>query len=213
VNVHDQIREVADALTEPHLHSEPIPYWDNNRNRKFRRHQTVQPGLIAQLYESVIPASSGADPAASGVPGSRPGSRPPLAVEALSRHDTIAVAVLRWCRSLHITVRVSVESNVRALVGASAVFDDDTARVLLSELRQWQRWCSVLTGWENVYRPAGVPCPAVDCGKVNSLRINLTTKTAMCRACGAAWSDDDGTLGLLGNYICTVTDRVVQRAS
>jgi hypothetical protein len=208
VNVHDQIQDVADALTEPHLHVEPIPYWDNNRNRKIRRHQTVQPGLIAQLYQSVVPASSSAEPGAGGVPG----SRPPLAVEALSRHDTIAMQVLRWCRSLHITARVSVESNVRALVGASAVFDDDTARVLLSEMRQWKRWCSVLTGWENIYRPAAVSCPVLGCGKVNTLRVNLTSKTAMCRACAATWSDEDGTIGLLGDYIRTVTDRVAQRA-
>lgn len=209
MNLHDQIREVADALTEPHLHSEPVPFWDNNRNRKFRRHTTVQPGLIAQLYQSVIPVSSSAEPAGGGVPG----SRPPLAVEALSRHDTIATAVLRWCRSLHITARVSVESNVRALVGVSAMFDDDTARVLLSELRQWQRWCSVLTGWENVYRPAGVPCPVVDCARVNTLRVNLTTKTAMCRACGAAWSGEEGSIGVLGDYIRMVTDRVADRVA
>lgn len=204
MTLHDKIRDAADALTEPHIHSEPITYWDTNRNRKIRRHQTIQPGLIAQLYQSVIPASSSTEPAAGGVPG----SRPPLAVEALSRHDTIAMNVLRWCRSLSLPLRGNVESNVRQLAAAAQVFDDDTARVLLSEMRQWQRWCSVLTGWESVYRPARVPCPIVDCGKNNTLRINLTAKTAMCRACGATWSDDDGTIGLLGEYIRTRSERV-----
>jgi hypothetical protein len=191
VSLLDKIRDVADALTEPHLHSEPIPYWDNNRNRKIRRHTTVQPGLLAQLYQSVIPAGSSADPAAGGVPG----SRPPLAVEALSRHDEIAVAVMRWCRSLDLTIRVSVESNVRLLVGVSPGLDDDTARALLSEMGQWRRWASVLTDWERLYRPAGVACPVVACGQVNTLRVNLTAKTAMCRACSATWSDEDGTIG------------------
>jgi hypothetical protein len=204
VTLLDQIRDVADALTEPHIHSEPVRYWDNNRNPKIRQHRTVQPGLLAQLYQSVIPVLSSAEPAAGGVPG----SRPPLAVEALSRHDTIAMAVLRWCRSLNLTLRVSVESNVRALVGAAATMDNDTARALLSEMRQWLRWCNVLTGWERLYRPAGVTCPVVECGKLNSLRINLTSSTAMCQACGATWSGDDGTITVLGAHIRAVTNSI-----
>jgi hypothetical protein len=206
VSLHDTIRDLADELTEPHMHSEPVPFWDNNRNRKFRRHITVQPGLIAQLYQSVMPASSSFEPHAGGVPG----SRPPLAVEALSRHDEIAMAVLRWCTSLNLRTQVSVESNVRRLAARAQSFDDADARVLLSEMRQWRRWCAVLTGWESLYRPARVPCPVVDCGRTNTLRINLTAKTAMCQACGTTWSEDDGTIGILAGYIQAATsgDRV-----
>ncbi|HEY3259969.1 MAG TPA: hypothetical protein VGJ95_06810 [Pseudonocardiaceae bacterium] len=197
----DLIAEVADALTEPHIHTEPIRYWDNNRNPKTRQHRTIQPGLLTQLYQSVTPSSS-AETAAGGIPD----SRPPLAVEALSRHDTITMAVLRWCRSLNLTLRVSVESNVRALVGAAATMDHDTARTLLSEMRQWQRWCNVLTGWEHIYHPAGVTCPIIECGRLHTLRINLTSSTAMCRACGATWSGDDGTITVLAAHIRAVTD-------
>lgn len=206
MSVHDTIRDLADELCDPHQHAEVIPFWDNNRNRKFRRHITVQPGLLAQLYQSVMPASSSSEPHAGGIPG----SRPPLAVEALSRHDEIAMAVLRWCTSLRLTTRVSVESNVRQLAAAAQQFDEADARVLLSEMRQWRRWCAVLTGWENLYRPARVPCPVVDCGRTNTLRVNLTAKTAMCHACAATWSEDDGTITVLANYIQAVTsaDRV-----
>lgn len=199
-----QITDVADDLTEPHIHSEPITFWDANRHRKIRRHQTVQPGLLAQLYQSVMPVSSSGDEPAGGVPG----SRPPLAVEALSRHDQISMAVLRWCTSLHLATRVSVESNVRALVGAAPSLDDDTAAVLLCEMRQWRRWAAVLTGWENLYRPARVPCPVVDCGKTNTLRVNLTAQTAMCQACSATWSQDDGSVAVLADYIRTFTEKV-----
>jgi hypothetical protein len=201
----DQILDTADALTEPHIHTEPITYWDTNRNRKIRRHTTVQPGLLAQLYQSVIPASSSAEAPAGGVPG----SRPPLAVEALSRHDEIAMAVLRWCDSLNLEVRVSVESNLRGLVGVAPRLDEDTTKTLLSEMRQWRRWCAVLTGWESLYRPAAVPCPVVDCAKTNTLRINLSAGTAMCQACAATWSAEDGTIGILGDYIRTRTDQRV----
>lgn len=206
MTLHDRILDVADALTEPHIHTEPIPYWDNNRNRKIRRHATVQPGLLAQLYESVMPASSSAD----GPAGCVPGSRPPLAMEALSCHDQITTAVERWCRSLGITPRASVESNVRALVGSA--MDDDAARALLAEMRQWQRWCAVLTGWESVYRPAGVPCPVLDCWKSNTLRINLTAKTAMCQACKATWSEEDGSVFVLADHIRAKSERVTQQA-
>jgi hypothetical protein len=201
MTLHDAIRDLADELCDPHQHAEVIPFWDNNRNRKFRRHITIQPGLIQQLYQSVMPASSSAEPHAGGIPG----SRPPLAVEALSRHDEIAMAVLGWCREYRLPTLVSVESNIRRLAAASQRFDDDDARGLLADLRQWRRWCAVLTGWESLYRPARVPCPVVDCGRTNTLRINLTAKTAMCHACAATWSEDDGTITVLAAYIETVT--------
>jgi hypothetical protein len=105
-----------------------------------------------------------------------------------------------------------VESNVRALVGKAGGLDDDTVRRLLADMRQWHRWCNVLTGWESVYRPAGVPCPVVDCWKTNTLRINLTAKTAMCRACGATWSQDDGSVFILADHIRAKSDRVTEHA-
>lgn len=206
MNLLHKIADTADALTEPHIHTEPIPYWDTNRNRKVRRHQVVLPGLLAQVYQSVIPASSSGDAPAGGVPG----SRPPLAVEALSMHDEICMAVLRWCTSLKLTTRVSAESNIRALVGAAGQFDDDTAAALLTELRQWKHWCAVFVGWEKLYRPAGIPCPVVDCGQTNTLRVNLTAYTAMCRACRATWAKDDddaGSIGVLADYIRARTER------
>jgi hypothetical protein len=203
VTLLDQILAVADELTEPHLHREPYTTWVN-RNRKTSYHETVQPGLLAQLYQSVSPVSSNGEAPAGGVPG----SRPPLAVEALSRHDEICMAVLRWCTSLRLDTRVSAESNIRGLVGAAGNLDQDTQAVLLAELRQWRRWAAVLTGWENLYRPARVPCPIVDCGKTNTLRINLTAQTALCQACSSTWSGDDGSIAVLADYIRRRTEKV-----
>jgi len=203
----DAIRDLADQLTEPHMHREPYTLWVN-RNRKTLHHVTVQPGLLAQLYQSVIPASSSGDAPAGGVPG----SRPPLALEALSRHDEIAMLVMGWCEELRLPLRVSVESNVRALVGAAPTLDNEGQRDLLAALRRWRHWCAVLTDWEHLYQPRGIPCIAitdgVQCEQSNTLRINLTAKTAMCKACGATWSDDDGSISVLADYIRRRSDRV-----
>lgn len=201
-----QIVDTADVLTEPHLNREPIPYWDASRHRKVRHHDTVQPGLLAQLYQSVIPASSSSDgPSASSVPA----SRPPLAVEALSLHDEICMAVLAWCTDHGLPTRVSVESNVRALVGVAAELGDEHARLLLADLRRWRGWCNVYLGWDKIILPRGVWCPLPDCGQRNSLRINLTSATAMCRACRATWQRSDGSIDLLAAHIQTDANRRV----
>lgn len=195
----DDIRDTADALTEPSIHREPIPEWDRHRNRRVRHHhKTVQPGLLAQLYQSVVPSSSSsADPPAGGVPG----SRPPLAVEALSAHEQITTDVYRWCASLGLECRPRVESNIRQLAAKAMSFDEGTGKVLLTELARWRRWCLVLTGWEHVRVVRGVPCPRVGCGQPGTLRINLTTVSAMCRHCGAVWGEDDGGIGVLAQYV------------
>jgi hypothetical protein len=196
-----RIAETADLLTDPRPHVERSKVWDSNRNAKWRVHKTVQPGLLAQLYESVIPGRGELDSRG------KPGSRPPLALEALSAHTVITIAVTRWCWSLHLDLRDTPESNIRALVGAAAILDDDTARTLYTEMRTWRRTCAVLTGWEQLWQPDKIPCPVVDCGTLNSLRVNLTTQTALCVACRASWDADDGTIGILADYISRYADK------
>jgi hypothetical protein len=204
VSLLDDIREAADALTEPHLHRAEIREWTTSRNKRVRFHVTTQPGLLTQLYQSINPAgSTGGEPGARGIPA----SRPPLAVEALSTHDEISMRTLMWCRELRIPPRNSPESNIRALVGAAGTLDDDDLHRLRADLRQWQRWCLVQTGWEKVTMLRGTPCPILECGRVGTLRVNLTTKTAMCRGCGSSWSEDDGSIGVLAAHVEATTAR------
>ena len=200
MTVLDSIRDTADELTDPHLHVEKIREWDGNRNPKWRHHKTVQPGLLTQLQESVYPVHLRED-------GGRsiPASRPPLALEALSQRLAITNAVTRWCWSLKLDKRGRVESDIRQLAAAAMAFDDETARTLLAEMRQWRTWCAVYTGWETIYQPAAVPCPVVDCGQTNTLRINLTNKTATCRACRSVWDEEDGSVFVLADYVRTTT--------
>ncbi|MET0426259.1 MAG: hypothetical protein ABW046_20490 [Actinoplanes sp.] len=197
----DQLTEAADDLTEPHMHSEPVRTWDKSRNMKVRHYRLVLPGLLAQVHQSVIPTVSSREAYAA----STPGSRPPLAIEALSRHDEISMAVLAWCRELGLATRVSAESNIRALVGAAPALDTDDLRELVWQMRRWRGWCAVLTGWENLYQPTGVPCPVVGCEQVSTLRINLTAKTGMCQTCGSTWTEQgDGSLYPLGpSHTCS----------
>lgn len=197
----DDIRDTADALTEPSIHREPVPYWDHNKHRRFRHYQTVQPGLLAQLHQAVHPSCSTAASEAPG--GGKPGSRPPLAVEALSAHAEIVDHIRTWCAGYGLQLRPTGESNLRQLSAKAMSFDEPTARTLLTDLRRWRRWCLVMTGWEKVVALRSVACP--ECAAAGTVRVNLTTTSALCRACVATWSDDDGNLGVLIRHVATNT--------
>ena len=195
------IADVASELADPRQHTERVRTgWTAARNPVFTAHTTIQPGLLAQLYESVIPGSAEQEGARS-----TPGSRPPLALEALSRHSAIVIAVTRWCWTLRLELRDTVEGNLRALVGAAAQLDDDTARTLLSEMRAWRRWCAVMTGWESPLFAPRAPCPV--CETLGTLRVNLSAASAFCTACGSGWDREDGGIEVLARHIRAVTDR------
>lgn len=207
VNVLADIADLAEVLCDPHQHTEQVPYWDASRNRKFRRHVTVQDGLLRQLHEAVF------RPAVGDRGRSAPASRPPLLLEALSLHSVITIGVAKWCWDLRINQRDSVEQDIRALVGAAGTADSDTQTALRAELRRWRSWCEVMTGWETVFAPKDVPCPVVTCGQTGTLRILLAAKRAFCRnpavdddgnpVCGATW--DEANIGVLADYIRTQT--------
>jgi hypothetical protein len=197
VNPLDHITDLADELTQPHAHREPYTVWDSQRHRKTRHHITVQHGLLTQLYRAVLPATM----ADEGSGGTIPGSRPPLEIEALSRHTQIATTAQRWCRDLHIDPRPTIESTIRALVGAAPSADDDQQRALAADLRRWTHWCRVYLGLEQVRQITAVPCPLPDCNGRGTLRINLTTSHGLCTACGATW--DHKTIGVLAQHITT----------
>lgn len=198
------ILEAADALTDGRQHTERVAYFDHNRNRKFRTHKVILPGLLAQLYESVIPSGGG-----EGGPRPHPGSRPPLALEALSTHTVITIAVAKWCWDLRVEMRDTVESSIRAVVAAVPLEDTPTQHRLRADLRRWRTWCAVMTGWERVDTYPAAVCPV--CGKQGSLRVNLTAERGYCTnqdpgpdgrlICGSTWSMVDGSLVVLGNHI------------
>ena len=199
VNPHDQITTLADELTEPHVNREPYTVWDGNRHRKVMHHVTVQHGLLTQLYRAVLAATTGTDESARSIPG----SRPPLALEALSRHQQITAGARVW-HAHFFGLRpplASPESNIRRLVGAASTATDSEQRALLADLRRWTSWCRVYLGLEQIRRITGTRCPIPDCNTLGTLRINLTTSHGMCTACGAAWNRDS--IGVLAEHITT----------
>lgn len=203
----EQILTAADTLTEPHINREPYTVWTGQRHRKTHHHITVQHGLITQLYRAVLPTWTTTDGAGGGIPA----SRPPLEVEALSRHNQIAAAAAGWCRTLHIHPRITAESNIRGIAGAANHLDNDQAKQLLADLRRWAGWCRVYLGLEHVRQIAGVRCPLPDCADLGTLRINLTTETGLCRACGATWDRD--TIGVLAEHITTSRTTTAREAA
>jgi hypothetical protein len=195
VSLLDQITELADGLTEPHVLREPYTVWDGNRHRKTQHHVTVQHGLLTQLYRAVLPSVVASDGPGAGVPK----SQPPLEVEALSRHGEITAAAKVWCVTLGVEPRTKPEDTIRGFVGAAPGLDDQQQRTLLADLRRWTSWCRVYLGLEHIRRIAGCRCPIADCNALGSLRINLTTSHGLCTACGAAWDRDS--IGVLAEHI------------
>lgn len=208
LNTLTEIADLASELADPNPVTSRVQVWTRSRNRAVRTHTVTLPGLLAQLYESVIPSGGAGD---GGVAG-HTGSRPPLALEALSRHAEITLAVAGWCWKLRVDQRDTVQANIRALVGAASQLDHDAQERLRSDLRRWRSWAATMTGWEQITRLDRVPCPV--CETHGSLRINLTTRTAYCanpdrdadglRTCGATWAEDS--IGVLAEYIKTITE-------
>jgi hypothetical protein len=192
----DDIRDTADALTDSYIHRAATWDWDHNRKKKIRYWQTVQPGLLAQLYNAVHPTTTPGDGTGG---GGKPSSRPPLALEALSVYDEITTAIRSHCRNLGLELQPTAESNLRRLAGKAMSFDETDGKHLLADLRRWQRWCLVMTGWEHVRALRHVTCP--DCRERDTIRLNLTTETAGCRNCAAAWSAREGTLHTLAHTV------------
>jgi hypothetical protein len=149
------------------------------------------PGLLEQLYLAAIDPSMAAE---AGGMRLKPKSRPPLALEAWSRYTDIEKAALRWVRSLRMEEHTQPGRNIRQLVSAAAgvrgqylAWDEDTIEALLTEVRQWRRWCAVLTGWESApWRPY-IKCPV--CSEISAIWVNEAERSAYCSSCKADWDD------------------------
>lgn len=199
-----QIADLIEELCDPRQHREQRWTWSDQRNKvKLPDHTTIQPGLLAQLYEAVEPILGKTGDNQGGSRGVAR-STPPLRIEALDRYLEIANAVDDWCEYLHIELanRPTTQSRLRALAGADTT--SDQAAELLADLHRWRAWASTLTGWQTIYQPNRAYCPVLECGAQGTLRINLTRKSAICTACRSWW--DEATIGLLADHIANSTD-------
>jgi hypothetical protein len=200
-----KVAAVVEALCDPRRHVERVPYWDANRNRKWRAHSTTQPGLLAQLAALFPAAGVQAETGGSARPVF--GSKPPGAFEAVALHAEITFGAAKWTWNLGLDQRDTVEGNLRALVGKAATIDLDEALKLVDELDGWRRRVEVVTGWRSATFWPRVACPV--CEVVNAIGVSVERRTAWCVACEATW--DVGTIGVLAEYVRQAGGRRVTR--
>lgn len=190
------LADLADELTRPRKHLEPIYDRDKHRNRRMRRvWATDQDSLLDQLARAVIPGEVYAEE--GGHTRVAPESCPPARLDAIDRLLAIEVASARWCASMRLPLRETAPENIRALVGRSGDLDETELRILASEMRAWRTWAATVTGWE--IPPARPVAPCLSCGQMGTLRVREERHTACCMACGSGW--DEATIGLLAEHI------------
>ncbi len=195
------LRDTADALTDPTQIRHPRHGWDHNRHKvTLPDHVVVLPGLLTQLGDMAYPGGRVDDTSGRAVPKSRPPGNPKALVAYLDIH----IAVGRWTVQFGLGWRDTVESQVRQLLGAAPTQDHDDQLELLADMRRWLRQCEELTGLRERDPELTAPCPIEGCGQ-RTLRINLTGKTARCVSCGARWAEQEtehvGNLGVLARHI------------
>lgn len=191
------VANVATELCDPHRCETAVPEWTASGNRRSRRlWVTIQPGLIVQLYDSIMPGLSESQ---NSTFRAKYRSAPPLRLEALSLHDQIGAEARDRLRDLGLVSRETIRSNIRSIVGAAGQLVETEQQNLLTQLRWWRDSAAVMTGWEAATFAPYVPCPGVDCGRPHTLRINVNSQTGICLACRITW--EPGQIGILAEYI------------
>lgn len=188
----DRIRSLASELTDPRMHIERGHVWDKNRNKKRVEHKTTQAGLLHQLYVAAVDPVKLLDDV-GGVTG-KPQSRPPLALEAMSRYLEISEKVRGWLNSLGQPKTETVEGDIRALAGAGYLLDSDTLDAIEQDFKMWRRWAAVMTGWECRTFVPRIECPV--CFSEQSIRINPMIFEGFCAECQHYWVGDEDIVSL-----------------
>lgn len=199
------IAETADELTNPIRSVERIQERDQHghmlgrRNRAPRRvWVAILPSLLEQLRQAVLPGESYSEEEHARQP---PGSRPAARLDAVCSLLRIDAAVTVWANRMDMAWRDSTASTIRGLVGNAGAMHSDQQSALLGDLRAWRSWAAVTAGWE---RPPDAPrgtCPA--CAALNTIRVRLAEKRAICIGCGAWWNEE--TIGVLAAHITAAT--------
>lgn len=180
------LTQAAADLTEPHTQTHQRWRWDHNNNKKpAGSYQLHLPALLPQL--SVVTGLSAGTALTGTHAGQSPGPRPPVQLEALSAHAEISTAVMQWMGRLDQDWRSGgVLPNLRALAYVGWWSEPGIGRELTADVIRWRDTCLVLTGAEKVFSPRSIACPS--CMRYGVLRINLTARAALCRACRSTWN-------------------------
>lgn len=191
------LTEAVNDLTRSRTHREPVMRYEHGCWTRTH-HLSNTPSLLEQLRHAIEPGGTG--DTGRGVPGSRPTAR----LDAIDTLIRIEASVAAWLtlRCLQ-PLRLTVEDNLRALVGCAADLDDPVRWDLTREARRWVTWARVTTGWEvPAFRPDNT-CPL--CARRGGLRVRAgdgvssSEASATCVECGETWTTD--TIGLLAEHI------------
>jgi hypothetical protein len=136
-----------------------------------------------------------------------PGSRPPANIAALQLLITIADEADDWQAVWTVEHRDTLEANLSSLVGLATRLTDETLAALAANVASWRNRARKLTGWELRTEKPPVPCPLCDdaSGPNRGLRVNPLRRAAVCLSCGERW--DTATIGLLAEYVSSLTGR------
>lgn len=196
-----EIADAADELTNPIRCEERLETPDGSKHVAGRNGRApkkiftaILPSLLTQLRHAVIPGETYSEEEHAHTP---PGSRPAARLDAVASLLRIEAAVTVWSNRLDLDWRTTTAAQIRGLVGAAPRLFSGDLRRLASDVAAWRTWAAVTTGWE---RPADAPrgtCPA--CAALNTIRVRLATKKAICISCGAYWTED--TIGVLAAHI------------
>lgn len=205
----DPLAEIADAvreLTDAQRHVELYVKLDSrNRPLPAKPHITKHPSLLDQLRDAATAGRGGGDEILTGGYESRPTAR----LEAIGQLIRIEQAVDDWLvRKFDATPRVTIEDQLRQIVGLAPTVYVGLQRDLARETNRWRIWARVVTGWDSAPWQPKVPCPM--CETRGELRIRLLEKSAACLHCGAAW--DASTFGLLADQIASADAAAVTAA-
>lgn len=95
--------------------------------------------------------------------------------------------------------------NLRQIVGLAASTDGggvvgaEVRERIAADVASWRRRAEEVAGWRDPARQPYVRCPT--CSRLGTLRVDLTDRRAVCVSCRSAWSEAEGTIGLLAEHI------------
>lgn len=156
-------------------------------------HVTRHPSLLDQLRAAGT-AGRGEDAAMTGGYESRPAAR----LEAVDVLRGIASDADDWIvRKFTAEPRLTLEDNLRELVGLAGGADKGVQHSLARAASGWTTRARVVTGWDSAPWRPNAGCPA--CENVGGLRVRLEEHAAACLQCGETWSPDR--IGILADYL------------
>lgn len=182
---------IADLL-EPKTTRETqwLPSADGSRLEP--RVTTVEhPPLLVQLQQAASGSTAGTS-SSSGF-----GSRPAANIEAVSTLDLIQRHAAECVRDDLGQAPSTPTENLRRLATEAHTLDDETLRLLDSDVRSWWSRARIATTWDSAPLKPYVPC--MHCNVRGDLRVVVDPLAAVCLACGSTW--DDTTIGILGEHI------------